>query len=73
VKQSPDLWWRRAALVSNSGIQYPLAGGGGDVPHALHLPDAVADREDMVVGFILALRELVYFDQAWRIHEYEHA
>ena len=61
---SPDLWWRRAALVSTVAFNVRSQGGVGDVPRTLaicHL--LVSDQEDMVVKALSwALRELVYFD-----------
>ena len=61
---SPDLWWRRAALVSTVAFNIRSQGGKGDVPRTLSICRMlVADHEDMVVkGLSWALRELVYFD-----------
>ena len=61
---SPDLWWRRAALVSTVAFNVRSQGGKGDVPRTLAICRLlVADHEDMVVKALSwALRELVYFD-----------
>jgi 3-methyladenine DNA glycosylase AlkD len=61
---SPDLWWRRAALVSTVAFNIRSQGGKGDVPRTLSICMVlVADHEDMVVKALSwALRELVYFD-----------
>ena len=61
---SPDLWWRRAALVSTVAFNIRTQGGKGDVPRTLVICQMlVADHEDMVVKALSwALRELVYFD-----------
>jgi len=61
---SPDLWWRRAALVSTVAFNIRSQGGKGDVPRTLAICQMlVADHEDMVVKALSwALRELVYFD-----------
>lgn len=61
---SPDLWWRRAALVSTVAFNIRSQGGKGDVPRTLSICRMlVADREDMVVKALSwALRALVYFD-----------
>jgi 3-methyladenine DNA glycosylase AlkD len=61
---SPDLWWRRAALVSTVAFNIRSLGGKGDVPRTLAICQLlVADHEDMVVKALSwALRELVYFD-----------
>jgi 3-methyladenine DNA glycosylase AlkD len=61
---SPDLWWRRAALVSTVAFNVRSQGGKGDVPKTLAICRLlVADHEDMVVKALSwALRELVYFD-----------
>jgi 3-methyladenine DNA glycosylase AlkD len=72
---SPDLWWRRAALVSTVAFNVRSQGGKGDVPRTLAICEMlVAEREDMVVkGLSWALRELVYFDsQAVRAFLDEH-
>jgi len=61
---SPDLWWRRAALVSTVAFNVRSQGGKGDVLRTLMIcRRLVADHEDMVVKALSwALRELVYFD-----------
>lgn len=61
---SPDLWWRRAALVSTVAFNVRSQGGKGDVPRTLTICRMlVTDRADMVVKALSwALRELVYFD-----------
>jgi 3-methyladenine DNA glycosylase AlkD len=61
---SPDLWWRRAALVSTVAFNIRSQGSKGDVPRTLAICRLlVADHEDMVVKALSwALRELVYFD-----------
>ena len=61
---SPDLWWRRAALVSTVAFNIRSQGGKGEVTRTLAICKLlVADREDMVVKALSwALRELVYFD-----------
>lgn len=61
---SPDLWWRRAALVSTVAFNIRSQGGKGDVTRTLAICKMlIADREDMVVKALSwALRELVYFD-----------
>jgi len=61
---SPNLWWRRAALVSTVAFNVRSQGGKGDVPRTLAICQLlVADHEDMVVKALSwALRELVYFD-----------
>jgi 3-methyladenine DNA glycosylase AlkD len=74
---SPDLWWRRAALVSTVAFNIRSQGGKGDVPRTLAICQMlVADHEDMVVkGLSWALRELVYFDPhavEEFIQEHEH-
>jgi 3-methyladenine DNA glycosylase AlkD len=61
---SPDLWWRRAALVSTVAFNIRSQGGKGDAPSTLAICQLlVADHEDMVVKALSwALRELIYFD-----------
>lgn len=63
---SPDLWWRRAALVSTVALNAKVDKGPGDVPRTLHICRLlVNDREDMVVKALSwALRELVPHDRA---------
>jgi 3-methyladenine DNA glycosylase AlkD len=62
--KSPDLWWRRAALVSTVAFNIRSQGGKGHVVRTLSICRMlVADHEDMVVKALSwALRELVYFD-----------
>jgi 3-methyladenine DNA glycosylase AlkD len=57
--RSPDLWWRRAALVSTVALNNKARGGRGDIPRTLDVCRAlVNDREDMVVKALSwALRE----------------
>jgi 3-methyladenine DNA glycosylase AlkD len=74
---SPDLWWRRAALVSTVAFNVRSQGGKGDVPRTLAVCKLlVADHEDMVVKALSwALREVVYFDPKaveGFIKEHEH-
>ena len=74
---SPDLWWRRAALVSTVAFNVRTQGGKGDIPRTLAICRLlVADHADMVVkAMSWALRELVYYDpQAVGefLQEYEH-
>jgi 3-methyladenine DNA glycosylase AlkD len=61
---SPDLWWRRAALVSTVAFNIRSLGGRGDTPRTLLICRLLAaDHADMVVKALSwALRELVYFD-----------
>ena len=62
--RSPDLWWRRAALVSTVALNMRSKGGEGDVTNTLAICQVlVSDREDMVVKALSwALRELVVHD-----------
>ncbi len=62
---SPDLWWRRAALVSTVAFNMRTCGGKGDTKRTLAICRMLAtDHEDMVVkGLSWALRQLVYFDR----------
>jgi 3-methyladenine DNA glycosylase AlkD len=74
--RSPDLWWRRAALVSTVAWNVRSKGGPGDVPRTLAVCRMLAaDQEDMVVKALSwALRELVVHDaQAVRGFLEEHA
>lgn len=61
---SPDLWWRRSALVSTVAFNVRSLGGKGDTPRTLSICRMlVNDHEDMVVnGLSWALRMLVNFD-----------
>lgn len=63
--ESPDLWWRRAALVSTVAFNVRSQGGQGDTRRTLLICRELAcDREDMVVKALSwALRELVWFDR----------
>jgi 3-methyladenine DNA glycosylase AlkD len=75
---SPDLWWRRAALVSTVAFNIRSQGGKGDVPRTLVICTLlVSDHEDMVVkAMSWALRELVYFDPEevkWFLKKHERA
>ena len=73
---SPDLWWRRAALVSTVALNLRSQGGLGDVPRTLAICRLlVDDQEDMVVkAMSWALRELVVHDpQAVRAFLDEHS
>ncbi len=73
---SPDLWWRRAALVSTVAWNLRSKGGTGDVPRTLAVCRLlVADHEDMVLkAMSWALRELVVHDpEAVRGFLQEHA
>jgi 3-methyladenine DNA glycosylase AlkD len=66
--KSPDLWWRRAALVSTVAFNMRSRGGKGDSHRTLAICRILAsDHEDMVVkGLSWALRELVFFDR-WAV------
>jgi len=68
---SPDLWWRRAALVSTVALNIRSQGGMGDVERTLGVCCIlVDDREDMVVKALSwALRELVVHD-AWAVRDF---
>ena len=62
--RSPDVWWRRAALVATVALNCPARGGRGDTPRTLRVCGMlVADRDDMVVkAMSWALRELAKRD-----------
>jgi 3-methyladenine DNA glycosylase AlkD len=62
--QSPDKWWRRAALVSTVALNVRSRGGRGDTPRTLQICRLlVDDHEDMVEKALSwALRELVVHD-----------
>lgn len=61
---SPDLWWRRAALVSTVALNIRSHGGMGDTPRTLAVCEKlVTDHEDMVVkAMSWALRALSVHD-----------
>lgn len=63
---SPDLWWRRAALVSTVTLNSKSRGGRGDAARTLQIAAMlVDDREDMVVKALSwALRTLAPWDAA---------
>ena len=58
--KSPDLWWRRAALVSTVPLNNKTRGGSGDAKRTLMICELlIEDHEDMVVkAMSWALREL---------------
>jgi 3-methyladenine DNA glycosylase AlkD len=62
--ESPDRWWRRAAVVSTVPLNLRAAGGTGDTNRTLDICERlIDDRDDMVVkGLSWALRELVTWD-----------
>jgi hypothetical protein len=62
--RSPDLWWRRAAVVSTVALNMRSQGGTGDPARTLAVCDMLAgDREIMVQKALSwALRELVVHD-----------
>ncbi len=62
--QSPDRWWRRAALVSTVALNLRSQGGFGDTARTLAVCDElVSDHDDMVVkAMSWALRELAVLD-----------
>jgi 3-methyladenine DNA glycosylase AlkD len=64
--RSPDLWWRRAALVSTVPLNSRAHGGAGDSRRTLRVCRLLeADREPMVVKAVSwALRELAKRDPA---------
>ncbi|MCD4848629.1 MAG: DNA alkylation repair protein [Candidatus Aegiribacteria sp.] len=64
--QSPDRWWRRAALVSTVALNMRSYGGKGDACNTLAICGMlVTDYDDMVVKALSwALRELVVHDPA---------
>lgn len=64
--QSPDRWWRRAALVSTVALNIRSHGGYGDTERTLAICQMLADDgDDMVVKALSwALRELVVHDPA---------
>ena len=64
--QSPDRWWRRAALVSTVALNMRSQGGRGDVPRTLGICRLLVDDHDDMLEKALswALRELVVHDAA---------
>lgn len=64
--RSPDLWWRRAALVSTVALNERALGPDGDAARTLAICRMlVADREDMVIkAMSWALRSLAERDPA---------
>jgi 3-methyladenine DNA glycosylase AlkD len=63
---SPDLWLRRAALVSTVALNSKSHGGAGDVGRTLQIAQRLLDdREDMVIKALSwALRVLIARDRA---------
>jgi 3-methyladenine DNA glycosylase AlkD len=61
---SPDRWWRRAALVSTVPLNVKARGGRGDAPHTLKICSLLLhDRDEMVVKALSwALRSLAVRD-----------
>jgi 3-methyladenine DNA glycosylase AlkD len=64
--QSPDRWWRRAALVSTVALNMRSQGGRGDVTRTLGICRPLVDDHDDMIEKALswALRELVVHDAA---------
>ena len=64
--ESPDLWWRRTALVATTHLNLRSKGGTGDTKRTLMVcRKLVDDHEDMVVKALSwALRDLVVWDPA---------
>jgi 3-methyladenine DNA glycosylase AlkD len=62
--RSPDVWWRRTALVATVVLNTKAHGGSGDAKRTLDIAEQlVDDREDMVVkGLSWALRSLAPWD-----------
>lgn len=62
--QSPDRWWRRAALVSTVALNLRSQGGFGDTVRTLAVCDElVSDHDDMVVkAMSWALRGLAVLE-----------
>jgi hypothetical protein len=58
--RSPDMWWRRAALVATTGLNNKSRGGRGDAPRTLAIVEMLLDdREDLIVKAVSwALRML---------------
>lgn len=63
--RSPDLWWRRTALVSTTVLNKKSRGGTGDTQRTLMICGMLAaDREPLVIKAVSwALRELVPWDR----------
>ncbi len=63
--RSPDLWWRRAAVVCTVALNTKSKGGKGDTTRTLRICEALAgDQEIMVQKAISwAIRELVPWDR----------
>ena len=64
--QSPDRWYRRAALVCTVALNQKARGGSGDPVRSLEICEyAAADQDDMVIKALSwALRELAKRDPA---------
>lgn len=64
--KSPDMWWRRAALVATTGLNNKSRGGRGDAPRTLMIVEMLIDgREDMIVKAVSwALRMLAPWEPA---------
>ena len=62
--RSPDLWWRRAALVCTVALNMRSQGGYGDTPRTLAVGEILADDPERMVQQAIswALRELVVHD-----------
>lgn len=62
--KSPDMWWRRAALVATTGLNNKSRGGRGDAARTLAIVAMMIDeREDMIVKAVSwALRMLASWD-----------
>jgi len=63
--ESPDRWWRRAALVATVGLNSRVSGGSGDTPRTLAICRLlIDDRDDMVIkAMSWALRELIPWER----------
>lgn len=62
--ESPDRWWRRAAVVATVPLNVAAQGGGGDAGRTLRIVELLLDdKEDLVVKSISwALRALAKRD-----------
>ena len=62
--KSPDLWWRRTALVSTVALNMRSYGGHGDVARTLAVCHMLVDDHEVMVVKALswALRELIIHD-----------